>query len=147
MRYSASEKAENQEAEMVRVQGLDHIVLRSPDVERSIEFYNGVLGMPVVRADEWRAGKVRFPSIRLNEGTIIDLFPAEPGESFSAIQQLAHFCMVLEPGELDGAKNAIKAAGIEIEIEATRWGARGNAESFYFQGPEGVQIELREYPA
>ena len=131
---------------MVRVQGLDHIVLRSPDVEQSIRFYSGVLGMAAVRADEWREGKVRFPSVRLNEGTIIDLFPMEPGEAFLATQQLAHFCIVLEPGELAGAKEAIKAAGIEIEIEATRWGARGNAESFYFQGPEGVQIELREYP-
>lgn len=132
---------------MVRVQGLDHIVLRSPDVEKSVQFYSGVLGLASVRMDEWREGKVRFPSVRLNEGTIIDLFPMEPDEAFSATQQLAHFCIVLEPGELAGAKEAIKAAGIEIEIEATRWGARGNAESFYFQGPEGVQIELREYPA
>jgi catechol 2,3-dioxygenase-like lactoylglutathione lyase family enzyme len=132
---------------MVRVQGLDHIVLRSPDVERSIQFYSGVLGMAAVRADEWREGKVRFPSVRLNEGTIIDLFPMEPGKTFSETQQLAHFCIVLEPGQLAVAREAIKSAGIEIEIEATRWGARGNAESFYFQGPEGVQIELREYPA
>ena len=132
---------------MVRVQGLDHIVLRSPDIERSIQFYCGVLGMDSVRADEWREGKVRFPSVRLNEGTIIDLFPMGADEAFSATQQLAHFCIVLEPGELAGAKKAIKAAGIAIEIEAIRWGARGNAESFYFQGPEGVQIELREYPA
>jgi catechol 2,3-dioxygenase-like lactoylglutathione lyase family enzyme len=132
---------------MVRVQGLDHIVLRSPDIERSLQFYSGVLGMDSVREDEWREGKVRFPSVRLNEGTLIDLFPMGPDDVFSATQQLVHFCIVLEPGELAVAKKAIKAAGIGIEIEATRWGARGDAESFYFQGPEGVQIELREYPA
>ena len=58
----------------------------------------------------------------------------------------AHFCLVVEPGGLNDAKKAIEDAGVPIDIEARRWGARGYADSFYFQSPEEVQIELREYP-
>ena len=56
---------------MSRIVGLDHIVLKSPDVERSLAFYCGVLGLDGVRVDEWRVGENRFPSVRINDNTII----------------------------------------------------------------------------
>ena len=67
---------------MVRISGLDHIVLNVTDVERSLAFYEGVLGLPAERVEAWRRGELRFPSVRVNEGTIIDLVhaPAEGGE-------------------------------------------------------------------
>ena len=73
---------------------MDHIVLRTKDVEESLRFYTEVLGMQAERVEQWRAGEVRFPSARLNADTIIDFFasdnyafdkgrPAQPGP-FSA---------------------------------------------------------------
>ncbi len=41
---------------MARVLGLDHIVLKSPDVERSLAFYQDVLGLQGDRVEEWRRG-------------------------------------------------------------------------------------------
>ena len=66
---------------MVKVTGLDHMVLRVPDREKAIEFFTEVLGMEGVRLEEWRAGKVPFPSVRINEGTLIDIesLKDEPG--------------------------------------------------------------------
>lgn len=130
---------------MVRILGMDHIVLHTPDIEHSLSFYRDVLGMELLRVDEWRSGQIRFPSARINIGTIIDLLPVNSGSNFSELQTLAHFCLVVEPGGLSDAKKTIEAAGITIDIEARRWGARGYADSFYFQSPEEVQIELREY--
>ena len=131
---------------MARILGMDHIVLHTLDIDRSLNFYHDILGMELLRVDEWKSGKIRFPSVRINSDTIIDLLPIDQGSDFSQIQRLAHFCLVVEPGGLNDAKKAIKDAGVPIDIEARRWGARGYADSFYFQSPEEVQIELREYP-
>ena len=64
---------------MPRIIALDHIVLNVADVERSLAFYEGVLGLPAERVEAWRRGELRFPSVRVNEATIVDLVhaPAE----------------------------------------------------------------------
>ena len=49
----------------VRVTGFDHLVLRVADVERSLDFYCGTLGLAGDRVDAWRAGEVLFPSVRI----------------------------------------------------------------------------------
>lgn len=122
---------------MVRVVGLDHLVLNVADVERSIAFYVG-LGCAPERVEEWRRGEVPFPSVRIDEGTIIDLFASErSGENVD------HLCLVIEPTDLE----AVKASG-EFEVlsgPGTRWGAQGDATSLYIRDPDGNTVELRHY--
>ena len=132
---------------MIRVLGLDHIVLKSPDIERSLAFYQGTLGLQGDRVEEWRRGDVRFPSVRLSAGTIIDLFPADIPAADGAGQHLDHFCLVLEPGSLDETLALVESFGLSPGPKQSRWGAQGRGESSYVVGPEGVTIELRHYPA
>ena len=61
--------------ERIKVTELDHIVLNVGDIDRSLKFYTDVLGLQAERLDEFKAGKVGFPSVRINGDTIIDLFP------------------------------------------------------------------------
>ena len=61
--------------ERIKITDLDHIVLNVGDIEQSLKFYTEVLGLSGERVDEFKAGKVGFPSVRINAGTIIDLFP------------------------------------------------------------------------
>ncbi|MEV1143498.1 VOC family protein [Micromonospora sp. NPDC049799] len=125
--------------ETVRVTGFDHLVLNVSDVERSLDFYCGPLGLTPVRVDEWRAGRVPFPSVRVDAGTIIDLVRRDRGES-----NVDHFCVVVEP--LDWA--AVVESGIFSVVEGPvgRFGARGNATSLYVRDPDGNVVELRWYP-
>ena len=58
---------------MLRPLGLDHVVLVVADVERSLEWYSGVVGGAPTRVEEWRAGEVLFPSVRLSDSTISSL--------------------------------------------------------------------------
>ena len=131
---------------MLRIREMDHIVLRSPDIERSLDFYCRVLGLDGVRVDEWRRGEAPFPSVRVSEGSVIDLVPlsGDPGEG--AGQALDHFCFTLEPTDLDGVVTLLEAEGTPVVDKGPRFGARGMAESVYFIGPEGVRTELRVYP-
>ena len=48
-------------APAVKVTGLDHIVLATPDIERSLRWYTEVLGLRGERVEEWRAGDAFFP--------------------------------------------------------------------------------------
>ena len=123
----------------VRVTGLDHIVLNVADVERALVFYVDALGLEPVQVDEWRSGSFPFPSVRVDEGTIIDLFPSPPGEQ----RNLDHFCLVIEPVDLD----ALKASGRfdVVSGPGARFGARGQGTSIYIKDPDDNTIELRHY--
>lgn len=43
----------------LRVKAFDHLVLNVEDVERSLAFYTGLLGLEPVRVGEWRRGQAR----------------------------------------------------------------------------------------
>jgi 8-oxo-dGTP pyrophosphatase MutT (NUDIX family)/catechol 2,3-dioxygenase-like lactoylglutathione lyase family enzyme len=127
------------------VVALDHIVVVSDDVEDSLSFWCGTLGLPGVRVDEWRLGSVPFPSVRVDGATIIDLLPGRieaPRRDLASA--LDHICLVVEPTDLA----AVAASGVldVIEGPAPRFGARGMGTSLYIQGPDGLVIELRYYP-
>ena len=77
----------------------DHVVLNVADVERSLAWYTGELGLEPIHVEEWRRGERFFPSVRVDEGTIIDLIGLpRSGEN------LDHFCLVVEPTDFDALK-------------------------------------------
>ena len=122
----------------LRVVGIDHVVLNVADVERSLAFYCGELGLAPERVDEWRRGEILFPSVRVDADTIIDLLAVpRTGENAD------HLCLVVEPLDLD----ALKASGRfeVVDGPATRFGARGNGTSLYVKDPDGNTVELRYY--
>jgi catechol 2,3-dioxygenase-like lactoylglutathione lyase family enzyme len=134
---------------MLRYTQMDHIVLNTTDIDRSLAFYCDVLGLQPDRVEEYRAGKVRFPSVRINEGTIIDLFPPEMhtkvmGEGF--VENMNHVCLCVENDDMQAVADFLKEKGVEIETGPVgRWGARGNGISVYFRDPDHNLVEVRSY--
>jgi catechol 2,3-dioxygenase-like lactoylglutathione lyase family enzyme len=124
-------------AVQIRVIELDHAVLCCADVERSLTFYCGTLGLEPVRVDEWRRGEVPFPSVRVTATTIIDLFAHEPDGV-----NLDHICFVVEHTDLD----ALAAAFPGSNRADRNFGAQGYASSLYITDPDGNTVELRCYP-
>ncbi|GGY70043.1 VOC family protein [Streptomyces omiyaensis] len=123
----------------MRVKAFDHLVLNVTDVERALAFYTGPLGLAPERVEEWRDGKVPFPSVRIDEGTVIDLFSRPRGES-----NVDHICLVVDP--LDWQDVIDSGAFDVLEGPVPRWGARGSAQSVYVKDPDGNTVELRWYP-
>ncbi|HZQ85662.1 MAG TPA: hypothetical protein VFA83_12530, partial [Acidimicrobiales bacterium] len=115
------------------------------DTERTLAWYCGELGIPGERVEEWRAGEVFFPSIRLDATTIIDVMTRAPGAERApeAQRNVDHICLVIEPTDME----AVAASGrfTVVSGPGTRWGAQGDATSLYVLDPDGNVVELRHY--
>jgi len=133
----------------LRVTGIDHVVFRVADVERAIAFYVDTLGLEPVRVDEWRAGAVLFPSVRVDATTIIDLFPREyaaddDGDADAAVaRNVDHVCLVVEPCDLQAVADSgtFDVVGGPAEL----FGAQGQGIGLYVRDPDGNVLELRHY--
>jgi catechol 2,3-dioxygenase-like lactoylglutathione lyase family enzyme len=133
-----------------RITTLDHIVLNVGDIDRALQFYTGVLGLTGERVELFKAGKVGFPSVRINDDTIIDLFPRKTFDGRSITEKvdgnLNHVCLVVDAVDFADVLEDLKTNRIAIrEGPVSRWGARGQATSVYFLDPEGNEIEIRCY--
>jgi catechol 2,3-dioxygenase-like lactoylglutathione lyase family enzyme len=129
----------------VRIVEMDHIVLAVRDIEGSLEFYTGTLGLQGERLEEYRAGKVGFPSVRINEHTLIDLVQVATPDGTVA-RNLDHFCLVSESTDLGELAADLRSRGVVVVRDpVSRWGARGQATSIYIQDPDGNEIEIRCY--
>jgi len=134
---------------------IDHVVLWVEDPMKSVEFYERVLGVEGVRVEEFRAGKVLFPSLRLCAESIIDLMPlraapklnAIPGAEGSAGNKVNHVCLALGREDYAALRARVDALGLAAPVTMTQtFGARGSApEAFYFRDPDGNVVEARYY--
>jgi catechol 2,3-dioxygenase-like lactoylglutathione lyase family enzyme len=123
---------------MVKVTGVDHYVLTVSDARRSLDWYRDHLGLEPVRLEEWEAGEAPFVSVRIDEGTIVDLF-----EGDRSGVNVDHVCLVVETVDLDEV-----ATSGEFDVVAgpsELFGARGIGTGLYVRDPDGNVIELRHY--
>ena len=132
---------------LVKIKEMDHIVLRVKDVELSLSFYSQLLGLPTERVEQWRAGDIRFPSVRLNDDTIIDLFASDQAPiGRDGARNQDHYCMVIEETDMEELKTKFEALGVGIQAgPGKRWGSRGDGISLYIYDPDDNVVELRHY--
>lgn len=129
---------------------LDHIVLNVEHEQNMMAFYSEVLQMQPERIQEYHAGTVPFPSVRLNSDTIIDLFPKKmwqkDGQAKQGRANLNHFCIALNKGDWENLLGRLEANNVDIEEgPVSRWGAHGTGTSIYFRDPDGNLVEARYY--
>jgi len=123
----------------MRVRELDHVVLRVSDMERSVAWYRDLLGLDVVRLEEWRRGEAPFVSMRVTADTIIDL-------QLGVIDgtNVDHIALVVDEVDLDELV-ASGRFGSDVRPPRPLFGARGVGAGIYVRDPDGHGIELRTY--
>ncbi|MEU0070177.1 VOC family protein [Streptomyces sp. NPDC006332] len=134
---------------------LDHVVLWVHDPVASADFYEKTLGMEPVRLTDFAAGAAPFPSVRLNEETILDLMPLStaehmkmvPGAADSAGHPVNHVCLAMPGDEFETLRARLEERSVPVsDISYDSFGARGTARrSFYFRDPDGNVFEARHY--
>jgi catechol 2,3-dioxygenase-like lactoylglutathione lyase family enzyme len=124
----------------IHVNGLDHVVLKVSDVQRSLAFFEGVLGLRLERIfEELGVYQVRCGA------NLIDLQVLKAGESLPPAESrgLDHVCISVD-GEVDAVMAALEAAKVTIVRKPVEvYGARGFGTSIYIADPDGYVIELK----
>lgn len=133
---------------MIRLHGLDHLVLRVVNLDAMLSFYVGVLGCSV----EHRRDEIGLVQLRAGQ-SLIDLVPvdgklgrmggAAPGAEG---RNLDHFCLRVEPFDEAAVRAHLVAHGVEAGETESRYGAEGEGPSIYVSDPEGNVVELKGPP-
>ncbi|WP_326583581.1 VOC family protein [Streptomyces sp. NBC_00487] len=134
---------------------LDHVVLWVQEPIAAADFYEKAVGLEPVRVTAYAAGQAPFPSVRLNDETILDLMPlamAEtmkmvPGAAGSAGHPVNHVCLALPADAFDALRTRLEERAVPVsDFSYDSFGARGAARrSFYFRDPDGNVFEARHY--
>ena len=130
------------------VDGLHHVSIRVRELERSLELYRDVLGLPVRTAFDLHGN--RFAMLEAGSGRYIELVEtgADPHPT-AETDVLWHFA--LRSQDLEQSLEAVRALGCEITRPITpldlvnRIGDRPfPVRVAFFRGPDGEEIELIE---
>lgn len=130
-----------------RTVGLDHVVILTEGMQKALDFYQGVLGLPHAYS---------YPDIAMEQlwiGTellvLIDV--ANPKGAKARPEHvngrnMDHFCIALAPFDKQTMRNYLHSHNVEIVNEAFHGGARGMGDAFYVRDPFGNMVELKGPP-
>ena len=128
------------------IKGLHHSAYRCRDAEETRQFYEGFLGLPLVKAFEiretktGRETKVIHVFFQMGDGSFLAFFEA-PGQSFDFKDQHdydLHIALEVDKKTLHEMFDKGKSSGVETRGIADH----GFIESIYFRDPNGYVIEL-----
>ncbi|WP_281558781.1 VOC family protein [Thalassomonas sp. RHCl1] len=148
---------------MFEIAAIDHLVLRTAQVDEMVSFYCQVLGCSVERIveeiteeiteeAEGVAGNEKITALtQLRAGNaLIDLVDvssklgrAGGGAPTKTEQNLDHFCLQLKAISSGEINDYLTAKGIKVGQFHTRYGAQGFGDSVYIQDPDGNTVELK----
>src|SRR6266702_654347 len=110
------------------VMGLDHVVLRVADIDRSIAFYESVLCLHIERP------LTEIGLVQLRAGTsMIDLVPRTEDEDDG--RNMDHFAVRIAEMDVPALTAHLKKHGIDPGEVRRRYGAEGYGSSIYITDP------------
>lgn len=129
----------------IEVKALDHIVLRTSNLDAMLHFYRDILGCPVERElaelglTQLRAGTALIDVVTVDSelGKLGGKPPVQNGRNID------HFCLQLAPFEESELRQYLLSHDIKTEDFSRRYGAQGFGRSLYINDPEGNVVELK----
>ena len=118
--------------------GIHHVALLSSDVERTIRFYQDILGFPLTDIFENRdyRGSNHF-FFDLGHGNLLAFFDfpgLDLGPYAEVLGGLHHIAISVEPDKWEQARHRLDEAGMPYQLES--------GTSIYFRDPDGARLEL-----
>ncbi|MYI03617.1 MAG: VOC family protein [Chloroflexi bacterium] len=155
-----------------RVSGINHLALVCRDMQQTVDFYEGVLGFPLVKTIELPVDMRQHFFFDIGNGDCLAFFnfptapDAVPGvsspdpdtffdpaaELVTAIGSMNHVAFNVAPEEIEAARDRLVDAGIRCtpiinHDDSDRGIARENhsgvfVRSVYFTDPDGIMLEF-----
>ena len=105
---------------------IDHVGINTNDMEATLQFYCGILGMRLVRTTRTPDGRRHY-----NVGAALPT----AGER----QHVNHLALPVDtPEEFDAAYQRLKDHGVAV----TEIIERGYGKTFYFHDPNGIRLQI-----
>jgi catechol 2,3-dioxygenase-like lactoylglutathione lyase family enzyme len=118
--------------------GIHHTALLSLDVERTVQFYQGVLEFPLTEIFENRdyKGSSHF-FFDVGHGNLLAFFDfpgLDLGPYAEVLGGLHHLAISVTPESWQHLRGKLDAAGVPYQVES--------GTSIYFRDPDGARVEL-----
>lgn len=125
---------------------VDHVAIRVGDLDRALEFYHDLLGLPVRDREKFERDELPFVAV-VAGGRHLHLVPTD--EPFDVGGE--HICLLLRSNETDTREamttllDEFREAGVEVEEgePRERLGAYGRDWAAYVRDPDDRRIELK----
>lgn len=153
------------------IQGVNHFALVCKDMKKTVDFYQGVLGMPLIKTCDLPHGLGQHFFFDIGRGASLAFFwfPDAPdsiegvtipktlmgrmGNITTAVGSLNHVAFNIDAKNLKAYKARLESAGIEvagtIHHDDTDMGVSFDEKhrstwvsSIYFKDPDGIQLEF-----
>ena len=135
----ASAPAAQANAEPIPVKTLNHVTLTVADVQRSVEFYQRVLGLPLVTTQgterDWSAAAV--PVLGIGDGPQFIAFGQGSTPSIN------HYCLGMEGFDAAEVVDRLAAHGITARVRM-RADSDPPAEELMFNDPDGIAVQIQD---
>ena len=119
-----------------------HTMLRVTDLERSLAFYTGVLGMKLLRRTDYPEGKFTLAFVGYGDeahGAVIELTHNWGVEKYDLGNAFGH--VAIEVADAHAACDAIRQRGGKVVREAGPM-KHGSTVIAFVEDPDGYRIEL-----
>lgn len=121
---------------------IDHVEIIPQDFERSLKFYQEVIGFKLEQRMELNFGPVKeIAYLKLGDGVIEIINFDNPGPA-AAGPSISYCGMALEVQSMDAAIADLKEKGVDVVWGPMDLGGSIRAE---IRDPDGLTIELREW--
>lgn len=154
------------------ITGIHHLALVCSDMQRTIDFYTGVLGLPLVKTLELPGGAGQHFFFDVGGGNHLAFFwfPDAPapapgvanaaglpgkGEITSAIGSMNHVAFTIPADRFDDYRARLKARGVRVGYILNHDDSPAGValemhegvfvRSLYFQDPDGILLEFAAY--
>jgi glyoxylase I family protein len=130
---------------MLKLEAIDHLVLRARNLPRMLTFYCDVLGCAVEREvpelglTQLRAGNALIDLVGV-DGELGKLGGSAPGPEG---RNLDHFCLRIAAVAEEDLTSYLQSRGVNVPDFSKRYGAQGYGNSIYIEDPEGNTVELK----
>ena len=122
----------------MKIERIDHLNLTVADIDRSVEFYERVLGMKTESMGEGRAA-LYFGQQKIH------LDAAGGAMAMSGEKRMpAHICFITET-PIGAVAAHLETCGVPVRMQGPRAGAIGRIQSVYIDDPDQNSIEISTY--
>jgi lactoylglutathione lyase/glyoxylase I family protein len=120
------------------IKTLAHICLFSQDLDRSLDFYCGALGLKR-HFDFFKDGKLFGFYLQVMPGQFIEIFKTAPDAEIRH-QRIHHLCLEVE--NIDALRDALTRRGVEVTPKKL---GCDQTWQCWCKDPDGTEIEFQQY--